>query len=645
MNYGEWKSPISLDLVAAKDDEISNAVLDPITGKLFWRVKKPSGQFVVCSLDDEQCACEWTPENFSVVSRVHEYGGGEFFAHNNELFFVNNTDQRIYKQCSAHANPFPLTEECGDGLLRYACGHINQFLNKIIIIREDHRIQGSECINSIVSIDLQSGLQVSLAEGDDFYKSLDTHDNKILYVSWIHPNMPWDVTQLHIGDLAQDGKSIRNNRCIKTGSSILQAKFIDINNYLYLNDEKGYWNVWKSTESNVPWHESSKECGWPFGWIFGCPGYGILENDIVIGAKDDLLIIDLHSQKTIKKDLGKLVRSSGYSFGTFANILCYQNTVYALGLDDSAHTTALIRISLDDDSVFIYNNCSVADYLKPYISSPEIITFPTNNEIVPSAYGHLYKPNNPDFTANENEKPPVLVRVHGGPTGMSKRSLCMKTQYFTSRGFAVFDVDYRGSTGYGRQFRRALYGKWGVYDLQDTISGVKHLIKEGIVDENRLAIDGGSSGGYTTMAMMVFEDFFHVGVSYYGISDLISLTKITHKFESRYLDQMIGKLPECEDIYKQRSPLYHAEKLKRPIGFFQGSEDNVCPPELSKRLYEAALINKVPTFYIEYEEEGHGFKKGKNIQRCASNELYFYSKIFCFKLADETENPPPIFNL
>ena len=644
-DYGEWKSPISLDYVSKKDDEINNAVLDAITGKLFWRVKKSNGRYVVCSEENGHLFCEWTPEKFSVVSQVHEYGGGEFFAHNNELYFVNKTDQRLYKQSSAQDDPVPITEECNNGLLRYACGHINQFSNKIIMVREDHRIEDKECVNSIISIDLQNGYQTCLVEGDDFYKSVETHEERILFVSWNHPNMPWDITKLYIGQLAKDGKSVRSCSCVKTGSSVLQAKFINTDQYLYLSDEMGFWNVWKSTENNSPWYESSKESGWPFGWIFGCPGYGLLEKGIVIGAKDDLIEIDLNSPGTIKKDLGAVVRNCGYHFGTFANILCHNDYVYGVGLDDSAHTATLFRISLTDDSVFIYNNSGITEDLKPFISYPKAIEFPTSDTEVPVAYGFLYEPNNPDYTGNADEKPPLLVRIHGGPTGMTSRSLCMKIQYFTSRGFAVFDVDYRGSSGYGRTFRRSLYGKWGVYDIEDTISGVKHLIKEGFVDEKRLAINGGSAGGYTTMAMMVFKDFFHVGVSYFGLSNFINFSDITHKFESRYLDQLLGKLPEAEEIYRERSPLYHVEKLKLPIGFFQGSEDCICPPEQSKKFYDAALQNKVPTFYIEYEGESHGFRKGETIRSCISGEIYFLSKIFGFKLADKTENPPPILNL
>ena len=651
MSYGEWESPISLDVVTPNATEVSNAAIDRVTGQLFWRSKKPSGQFVVSTGESVGEATEWTPPEFSVVSRVHEYGGGSFFAHSGELFFVNKSDQRIYKQSTAKATPIPVTADFGDGKVRYAEGHINTVINKIICVREDHRVESKECINTIVAIDLLTGDQNVLAEGADFYKSADTFENKIIFVSWNHPNMPWDDTQLNIGELflTDNIASAMNIKVVSTGASHLQSRFINKEQYLYLCDQTDFWNVWKSSDEKKPWFESKNEPGFPFGWCFGYPGYDIANGGIVIGAKskdglNNLLLVDIDNPQTIIKDLGNIVRSNGYSFGTYANVLCHGSNVYALGIDDPARPLTLLRISLSDDSVFIYNDNSAAKDLMPYMSYAESVEYPTADKNM-NAYGFLYRPKNPNYTPNEEEKPPLLLRVHGGPTGMADRSLSMETQYFTSRGFAVFDVDYRGSCGYGRAFRQALYGNWGVYDIEDSISAAQYLVSEGIVDGNRLAIDGGSAGGYTTMAMMVFKNYFHAGVSYYGVSDLLGLAKHTHKFESQYMTKMVGKLPEEESVYKERSPLYHANQLRCPLGFFQGSEDFVCPPPQSKELYNAALENGATTFYVEYEREAHGFKKAENIQRCVSNEIYFYSKIFGFKLHDETKNPPPIKNL
>ena len=657
MGYGEWESPITLDVVTPKEGtEIATAEIDRVTGTLFWRSKKPSGQYVVCTGDSASSATEWTPEGYSVQTRVHEYGGGDYFAHNNILYFINKEDQCIYKQGSPKEEPKLVTEKFGNAEVRYAEGHINTFTNMIICVREDHRNlkQGEECTNTIVAINLVNGQQSVLVEGANFYKSVDTYDNQIIFTSWNHPNMPWDDTQLNVGELVlkDNVPSVINLKTVHTGSSHLQGRFINKEQYLYLCDKTDFWNVWKSTDDKEPWFKSENEPGYPFGWYFGHPGYDIADGrGIVIGATSrdgsrNLLLVDIDNPQTILKDIGNLVREKGYNFGTFSNVLCHGDYVYALGLDDPANPLTLLRVSLADNSVFIYNEEILDDEVKICISYPEPIEFPTTDENM-KAYGYFYKPKNPRFTESGDEKPPLLMKVHGGPTGSTTRNLDMKIQYFTSRGFAVFDIDYRGSTGYGRAFRRALYHKWGVVDQEDCISAADYLVKEGKVDGNRLAISGGSAGGYTTMAMMVFQKRFHAGVSYYGISDLLNLTKDTHKFESNYPTKVLGKLPEEEKIYEERSPFYHADQLKPPsaIGFFQGADDPVCPPPQSLKLYEAAVKQGVATFYVEYEEEAHGFKKAENIQRCVSNEIYFYSKIFGFKLFDETPCLPDIVNL
>ena len=647
-NYGEWKSPITLDVVTSQSPEITNSVVDPVSGELFWLVKKPSGQFVICSGEHESNACEWMSPEFSAVSRVHEYGGGEFFAYNKAIYFVNKTDQRLYKQTAPDVSPVPITESFGDGKLRYADAHFCEEIKHIVCVREDHREEGKECINTVVAIEPNSGKQTILCTGSDFYKDVKTFGKKITFVSWYHPNMPWDSTTLSVGDIvtSEDGAiSIENVQIIKSGTSALQPSFLSENTIFYLSDSNGYYNVWRSDQADRAWFKCEKETGFPFGWIFGYPGYAKSSKGLVVGARDRLLLIDDEEPQKILKDLGDMVRDKGYSFGNFANISCHGSFVYTLGIDDCSRGTTLLRISLEDDSVYEYNVSCAGSDLIPYISTPKSVRFPTGDEGKDSAFGYLYLPTNPDYTPDPNEKPPLLVEVHGGPTGMTKQSLSFRTQYFTSRGFAVFDVDYRGSTGYGRAYRQAMYGRWGVCDVEDAINAAKHVVAEGLVDEKKLAIAGGSAGGYTTMAVMTFRDYFHAGVSYYGVSDLLELAKFTHKFQSRYIDQMIGKLPEMEALYKERSPLYHANQLSGAIGFFLGSCDFVVPPPQSQAMYKAALENEIPTFYVEFEGEAHGFKKASSIQRCLSNEMYFYGKMFGFDPCDETENPPPIKNL
>jgi len=283
----------------------------------------------------------------------------------------------------------------------------------------------------------------------------------------------------------------------------------------------------------------------------------------------------------------------------------------------------------------------VSSTLLPYISFPDKISWATGGGEI--AWGYYYPPTNVDYSSTC--APPLLVKVHGGPTGCAIASLDLKKQYFTSRGFAILDVDYRGSTGYGRDYRNALRLKWGVLDIEDCVHGAQHLVDQGLAAADKLTIDGGSAGGYTALACMTFANKFAAATSYYGVSDLIELAKHTHKFESRYLDSMIGKLPEDEQRYKDRSPLNHTANIKGAIGFFQGMDDRVVPPPQAESMFEAAKGLGVPTFIIEYDGEGHGFRKSENIQRSLSCELFFYGKVLGFTPADATPNPPEIFNL
>eukprot|EP00116_Pleurobrachia_bachei_P019502 sb/3479765/ len=651
MGYGEWKSPITLDVVTSTTEEILQHVVDPVRGDLCWLVKRQAGKYVIRSGDPQTKVNKWVPEGFSSNSSVYEYGHGDFFPLNNTLYFVNNTDQRLYRQTTPDTTPEPVTTgEYGAKVLRYNDGHFCSFINKIIMVREDHR-RDAEVPNtvSIVAIDAETGSQTILVEGADFYRGPHTCGDQIVFVSWNHPNMPWDTTTISKGTLVvgEDGTpSVRDISVIREEGSNLQPYLATPDNCLFISDKTGFWNLWSSKDDSGPVHKIDKDMGFPYGWIAGYPGFGVTDEGIVCAAKDSLLL--LNPDGTIKTDLSNIVREAGYQFGTFAGVQCFKNRVFVIGLADVTRVTTILRISLTDMSVRAYNESQAPEHLRPYISMQETITIPTTNGMV--CYGFYFPPKNPDFDKVEtDEKPPLLVKIHGGPSGMVTTNLDYKTQYFTSRGFGVLLLDYRGSNGLGREFRRALYGNWGVYDIDDAIAGAEFLVKSDRVDKNRLAISGGSAGGYTTMAMMTFRNYFHVGVSYFGLCDLRALSspeaEISHKFESHYTENLIGKLSEQEDLYKERSPILHADKLSGAIGFFQGSVDKICPPHFTIPLYNAAVKNGIPTFYVEYKGEGHGFREAANNQRCLSNEFYFYGKVLGFQPADDTSNPPPIVNL
>jgi dipeptidyl aminopeptidase/acylaminoacyl peptidase len=277
-----------------------------------------------------------------------------------------------------------------------------------------------------------------------------------------------------------------------------------------------------------------------------------------------------------------------------------------------------------------------------YLSVPEVIEFPTEQGL--TAYGIYYAPKNKDYTAPESDRPPLLVKSHGGPTAATSANFNLSIQYWTSRGIAVLDVNYGGSTGYGRAYRERLKGNWGIVDIDDCVNGAKYLVEKGVADGDRLCIDGGSAGGYTTLAALTFRQVFKAGASYYGVSDLAALAQDTHKFESRYLDGLIGSYPERADLYQARSPVHHVARLSCPVIFFQGDEDKIVPPNQAEMMVDALKAKGLPVAYVLFEGEQHGFRKAENIKRALDGELYFYGKIFGFELADAIE-PVAIENL
>jgi dipeptidyl aminopeptidase/acylaminoacyl peptidase len=303
---------------------------------------------------------------------------------------------------------------------------------------------------------------------------------------------------------------------------------------------------------------------------------------------------------------------------------------------------SIVQLDLASERTEVQAQASGFTVDSSYFSAAESIEFPTENGL--TAFAFYYAPRNPDFAAHDGELPPLLVKSHGGPTAATSSSFDLTIQYWTSRGFAVLDVNYGGSTGYGRAYRERLKGRWGIVDVDDCVNGARYLVERGLVDGDRLAIDGGSAGGYTTLSVLTFRDAFKVGASYFGVSDLESLAAETHKFESHYLNGLVGSYPERVDLYQQRSPIYNAERLSRPVIFFQGLDDKVVPPDQAERMVDILRAKRIPVAYIAFEGEGHGFRSATNIKRSLEAELYFFSQIFRFELADQVE-PVEIENL
>jgi dipeptidyl aminopeptidase/acylaminoacyl peptidase len=577
------------------------------------------------------------PAPYNARTRVHEYGGGSYTVSNGIVYFTNFSDQRIYRQAPG-GDPQPLTPE---GKLRYADLQLDTHRGSMVCVVEDHTKEGSEAANSLVRLDLEGGRIVHyLAAGNDFYASpaISPDGSKLAWLTWNHPNMPWDGTELWVGMLAEDGE-VKDARLVAGGAqeSIFQPLWSPDGVLYFVSDRSGWWNLYRLAGNDIePIVEMEAEFGEP-QWVFGMSKYGFLSPDKIVCAytqngRWDLAVIDtatcqLETIETPYTDLWNVKAWNGKFIGATGN---------------PAEPSAICTFDFSNGKWETLRSSSGVMLDPGYISIPESVEFPTENGL--TAYGIYYPPKNKDYIGPKDEKPPLLVKSHGGPTGATTSTFNLRIQYWTSRGIAVLDVNYGGSTGYGREYRTRLNGNWGIVDVQDCANGARYLVERGDVDGDRLMITGGSAGGYTTLCALTFDDTFSAGASHYGIGDITSLAEDTHKFESRYDDSLIGPYPEMKAVYDQRSPIKHTHLLARPVIFFQGLEDKIVPPNQSETMFEAVREKGLPTAYLAFEEEQHGFRRAENIKRALDGELYFYSRVFGFELADSVE-PVEIENL
>lgn len=637
--YGSWKSPLTSDLIVKDTIRLSEVRIDG--NDVYWIETRPfeKGRNVVVRMDEKGKLNDCIAKDFSARTRAHEYGGGSYLANKGLVYFANYADQRVYEcECSGSRNPKPLTPE---GKNRYADFVFDPLQNRLICIREDHADANSQAINSIVSISLsKENSGEILVSGNDFYSSPCANpDNTCLaWLTWNHPNMPWDGTELWVGVFAADGK-IKNSKRIAggKGESIFQPRWNSEGELYFISDKSGWWNLYRYKNEKI---EALCPIEAEFGvpqWNFSISTYDfVTENRIVCSCGKNgswkLGFINLNEQRF------EYLKTP---YTEVSSVNSANNAVYFIG-GSFTSSSAVVRLRIGTLESKVLKASVDVKIEDDYISEPEAINFTTSDNEVSHAF--LYLPNNKSFAGPENEKPPLIVKTHGGPTSCASSSLSLETQYWTSRGFAVVDVNYRGSSGFGRKYRKALDKKWGISDVEDCVSAAKYLVQKGIVDKNSLVIKGGSAGGYTTMCALTFYNTFKAGVSYYGVSDLEALAKETHKFESRYLDGLIGKYPEEKNTYFERSPINFIKNITCPILFFQGLDDKVVPPEQSGKIFEALVKKGIQTAYVTFKDEQHGFRSSENIKKCLEGELYFYSKIFNFKISDKV-NPIEIENI
>lgn len=635
-SYGSWKSPISSDLIVSGTVGLSSVTYD--RDCIYWLEGRPTegGRNVIVCRDSEGKVTDITPPPFDVRSRVHEYGGGAFLVVENTIYFCNYNDQRVYIQKPSET-PQPLTPE---NKLRYADFRFDKIHNRLICVCEDHSSTEGEPLNKIVSIDAKSGEITTLVEGNDFYSSprLSPDGSQLVWLSWNHPNMPWDSTQLYLAQVKVDS-SIDNIKLVAGGEneSICQPEFSPHGQLYFSCDRLGWWNLYRYHVDKIiePLFPLNAEFGYPH-WVFGESVYGFSdENTLVCTYTQNgrWYLATIHTKNKSLANIEVPFTHIAYLQVNGSQILCVAGS--------PIQPTAIIRLNVDAGTTEILKQSSSLNIDEGYLSIPEEIAFPTTEGKI--AYAWYYPPTNKDYTAPEGELPPLLVKSHGGPTAATSASFNLRIQYWTSRGFAYCDVNYGGSTGYGREYHQRLNGNWGIVDVDDCVNVAQYLVEKGKVDGEKLAISGGSAGGYTTLAALTFKNTFKAGASYYGVSDLESLAKDTHKFESRYLDGLIGKYPEEKEIYEKRSPINYTYKLSCPVAFFQGLEDKIVPPNQTEMMVEALKKKGLPVAYVLFEGEQHGFRKAENIKRALDGEFYFYSQIFNYEIADNIE-PLEIIN-
>ena len=634
--FGSWKSPITSDLIVSKTIGIGSIALD--RQNIFWLEKRPQeqGRNLIVGYFPERGVEDITPKPYSVRTKIHEYGGGAFTIEENTIYFSNYADGRIYQQVIG-TKPYPLTSKAQR---RYGDLIVDRFRNRLICVCEDPTRFDVEPQNTIIAIDLDNSKVQTLAEGNDFYSSprLSPDGRYLAWISWNHPDMPWDSTYLWLAELKNGAVSEPLLVAGGEAESVCEPKWSSDGTLYFSSDRHNWWNIYRrNLDGSVEIiHEMAAEFAYPH-WIFGLSTYALIGSERAVcaysqGGSWHLGAIDLKT---------KQFSEIPTRYTNISDLQTDGSNVYFIG-GSPTETTAVIQLDLETGRERVLKRSGDLTIAPEYLSLPEAIAFPTTDNL--TAHAWYYPPQNQDFIAPPGELPPLVVKSHGGPTAAASVDLNLRIQYWTSRGFGYLDVNYGGSIGYGRQYRQRIDGKWGIVDVDDCVNAARYLVDRGRVDGDRLVITGSSAGGYTTLAALTFRDTFKAGASYYGISDLEILAKDTHKFESRYLDRLIGKYPEAKAIYQARSPIYHTDLLSCPVIFFQGLQDKVVPPNQAEMMFEAIKAKGLPVAYIAFERESHGFRISENIKQALDSEFYFYSRVFGFEPADSIE-PIAIVNL
>jgi dipeptidyl aminopeptidase/acylaminoacyl peptidase len=694
--YGAWRSPVTAKLMA--EGGVGLQLPQSVDESLYWVELRPTenGRYVVVRRDAGGGVNDVTPPGVSARTLVHEYGGGMYVAFRNahgreSVVFSNQADQRLYRQDREEAGadgparwsaPVPLTPAPpADRAHRYADGRVTLDGRLLITVRERHEADGS-VVNELVSLPTDGSAKPHVvASGHDFYAAprLSPDGHRIAWLSWDHPRMPWDGTELWTADLAADG-TVAAERLVAGGprESILQPLWSPAGDLWFASDSSGWYNLYAitPTESDEAGADTDPAGDKPapcplemreaefaqVPWVFGLQHFvfladGRLVVSVTENGGDRLAALDSPGGHQVPR-----LRDLGSPYSAVISLAPLGARVGLIGATHTDGSQVVVVDPADPDlpepadpglrapaaptepaQFDVVRRGRPVPIDPAYISRPEAIIFPTEGGL--TAHANYYAPANPDFRAPEDELPPLLVNVHGGPTSAHEARLDLDIQYWTSRGVAVVDVNYGGSTGYGREYRERLNGEWGVVDTVDSINAARYLVARGDADPARVGVRGGSAGGYTALNALTRHDFFSAGCSLFGLADLESFaTGGTHKFESQYLDSLLGPYPERAKIYRERSPIHHTDELNCPVILLQGLEDAIVPPAQADVIVEALRRKGLPFAYLPFAGEQHGFRKAENIIRAEEAELYFYGRVWGFTPADAIE-PVAIENL
>jgi dipeptidyl aminopeptidase/acylaminoacyl peptidase len=640
--HGSWSSPISAELVAAGGvslDEVRVAA-----GAVHWIEGRPleGGRQVVCRAVRGQPPEDLVPEGFNARTRVHEYGGGSYLVTDEALVFSNFADQRLYRLDPGSGGPRPITPEPpGPAAHRYADASPTPDGRRLVCVRERH--EHGRVDNELVAVPAAGGgPPVVLAAGRDFYATprVSPDGRRLAWLEWDHPNMPWDGTELKLAELTGDG--LAGDPVTVAGGpeeSVFQPAWSPDGVLHLVCDASGWWNLYRVGADGAleALYQAEEEFGHP-QWVFGLSTYAFLP-----GGR----IASIHGLGPMQR-LGILEPDGTLNDLELPFTSFYPPQLRAVGdrlaciAGGPTQAAAVVVIDPPSGGVHVLRSSEDRELDPGHLTVPEPIEFPTEGGR--TAHALYYPPANRDAKGPEGERPPLVVASHGGPTAGVTSTLHVGYQFFTSRGIAVVDVDYGGSTGYGRAYRGRLDGQWGIVDVDDCVAAARYLADRGDVDPARLAIRGGSAGGYTTLCALTFRDAFTAGASYYGVADLARLARDTHKFESRYLDRLIGPWPQAEALYRERSPIHFTDRLSCPVILLQGLEDEVVPPAQAEMMAAALDAKAIPYAYLPFPGEQHGFRQAAHIRRALEAELYFYGRVFGFDLADQVD-PVPIAHL